>query len=463
MDFAPPPSPATRTAEDWRALWEEERARAAAAETRAAAAEETCVGLRQQVDVVTRQLLELRARLGMDSTNSSKPPSSDPSQAQGRREKRRSGFMKRGIRKAGGQKGHRGTTRVMVPAERVDRWEDHYPQQCKGCGATVGREQVRGEPVIRQEWELPPVKLEVIGHRYHSALCSCGCRTRAKVPLEGPVTLGILLTAFIAVLVGEYRLSRRLVASLLQSLFGESFSIGAIQSCCLRVTRALQGPVDELVAMLPGVAALHMDETGWRVSGIRHWLWCAVTSTFACFAIHRHRGREQVDQWFPEGLSGILHSDRWSVYRWIDATRRQLCWAHLLRDLLAIVDAGFAGSTQAKTVIEGAYAMFHEWHRYKDGQIGWDELRQLTAQFRDALRAFCEAGAAQEATPVQKIDLRWRALSRQLMKLWPAVFNFLDMPGLEPTNRRCPWRERCRPRAGWQTRSCAGTASCRPC
>jgi len=443
-----PPIPAVATVEEWRALWESERARATAAEAgataaearataaeaRATAAEEACVALRQEVEELGRQLRELKARLGQDSSNSSKPPSSDPPQAQGRREKRRSAFTKGGRRKAGGQKGHLGTTRAMVPADRVDRWEDHYPEQCKGCGAPVGPDQIRGKPVVRQEWELPPVQLEVIGHRYHSALCSCGCRTRAKVPPEGPVTLGVHLTAFIAVLVGEYRLSRRMVASLLQSLFGESFCTGAIQSCCLRVSRALRQPVDELVAALPGVATLFMDETGWRVSGVRHWLWCAVTSTFACFAIHRHRGREQVDQWFPEGLIGIVHSDRWSVYRWIDATRRQLCWAHLLRDLLAIVDAGFAGSARAKAIIEGAYAMFHEWHRYKEGQIEWDELRRLTAPFREALRAFCEAGVAQEATAPLEVDRRWRALSGQLIKLWPAVFNFLDMPGLEPTN-----------------------------
>jgi transposase len=156
-----------------------------------------------------------------------------------------------------------------------------------------------------------------------------------------------------------------------------------------------------------------------------------VVTTAICtwFLVHPRRGTEAVDQLFPDGFEGTVHSDRWVVYTTLfDADHRQLCWSHLGRDLQEIIDAKGAAAVRTEGIRVGEAAMFHVWHEFKSGQVDRTALRRTTATFREQFRTFCEDGAAQTA------DDLWRKLGAGLIDLWPAIFRFLDVEGVEPTN-----------------------------
>jgi transposase len=108
--------------------------------------------------------------------------------------------------------------------------------------------------------------------------------------------------------------------------------------------------------------------------------------------------------------------------------RRQLCWSHLERDLQAIIDAGGPGSSAATKALAGADAMFDTWWTFKRNLRSRADLQRDVRPYRLQFLKFCQRGAGQTR------DRRWRALGRDLLRQWDAVFRFLDVEGVEPTN-----------------------------
>ncbi|MDI7269746.1 MAG: IS66 family transposase [Myxococcota bacterium] len=218
-------------------------------------------------------------------------------------------------------------------------------------------------------------------------------------------------------------------ATCIDDLFDLRLSTGTVQACWERTAQAVAEPMREIERTLQQAPSAHFDETGWRQWGKRCWLW--VVSTVACtwFMVHPRRGAEVLQKLFPNGFPGTVHSDRWVVCTTLfDADQRQLCWSHLGRDLQAIIDGQGPAATRAATLREGEAAMFHAWHDFKAGRCNREALQAATAIFREQLRAFCEEGVA------QKTDDLLRKLGKGLLPLWPAVFRFLDIDGVEPTN-----------------------------
>lgn len=400
----------------------EAEARAAAAEARAVAAEARVVELEAENAGLRDRVRELEARLKQDSSNSSKPPSSDVFR-RGKLTAKKTGG------KAGAQKGHKGATRMAVPPERVTERKDIRPSECGNCHRDLTGAQTYGRPDVRQVVDLPKIDPIVTEYVAHSLVCpDCRRVTRAKLPPEAAYGTGPQLTAWVAALVGRYRVSRQDTADLLTALLNVPICKGTVQACCERVSAALAEPVAELERALPDQPRVFLDETGWRERGARRWLWIARADRFACYAIHPRRGTAQLAAWFPRGYGGIVHSDRWSAYSFFDTLRRQFCWAHLLRDLQAVIDAGAKGVEAARSALQGAHGLFHTWHAFKRDEIARGALMAATRPFVDAFRTFCTRGSEQEK------DRRWAALGRNLLKDWDAVFRFLDTEGVEPTN-----------------------------
>jgi transposase len=382
------------------------------------------VRLRSENETLRDEVRELKARLGQNSTNSSRPPSSDPPGTSYKPAKRRHAGKKRG-----GQAGHKGVTREMLPPERVSEVVDHRPSSCSACSADLSHAPLAGSPIPRQVIELPEIAPEVVEHLLHAVKCeNCGVITRAEPPPEATWCEGPRLTAFAALLCGRFRVSREETSQLLEGLLHVSFSKATVQACCERVSAAIADPVDGLIHALRGSPMVHMDETGWKLAGARRWLWVCVATTFTVFAIHLRRGRAQIIDWLGTTYEGIVHSDRWSAYKLFSPDHRQLCWAHLLRDLQAIVDASGTGREAAEETLKQTDSLFSEWHAFKRGEFDRVELLRRTSDFVAAFRSFCESGVAQDA------DRRWRALGHDLIALWPAVFQFLHIDGVEPTN-----------------------------
>jgi transposase len=429
-----------------RAEVEDLQVRLAAAGGRAAAAEARAVAAEARCAVLEQENADLRARLGKDSSNSSKPPSSDsafkrkpPKSATGR--------------KPGGQPGHKGATRAWVDPEKVTRREVLRPSTCS-CGCSLSGVVAGVGTRARQVVEIPTITPEVVEYVTEALRCPrCGVVNQAELPPEATTCTGPNLTALAATLVGEYHLSRDAAAALLQSVLGVPIAPSTVQDCCNRVSEALAEPKAVVDAVLEDEPELHMDETSWKQSKVLHWLWVAHGRHVTSYAINRRRGADQLAGWFPDGFGGIVICDRWRPYERFE--RRQLCWSHLERDLQAIIDRGGAGAADAQVALRGAEEMFTYWHRFKDGDCSRAALQHDTADFRARFRAFCDAGAAQSA------DRKWRALGRDLVRQWHAVFRFLDAEGVEPTNNQAErdlrgsvmWR-----RGSQGTRTNAGSA-----
>ena len=415
-------------------------ARAGAAEARAGAAE-------ARIAVLEAENAELRVRLGKDSSNSSKPPSTDSPY-------KSKPPVKRGLRKAGGQPGHPGTTRPWLPPEKVNEFKVVQASVCP-CGASLaGVPAARGGTWSRQVVELPPIVPHVTELTFLTVVCPCCGRVNLPVvPPEAATCTGPNLTALAADLVGEYHLSRDAAASLLGSVLNIPICAATVQDCCEQVSNSLQLATAEVDAALPSSAVIHMDETSWKQKKALQWLWIAIGDRVTSFAIHARRGQQQLALWFPEGFEGIVNCDRWRPYERF--ARRQLCWSHLERDLQAVIDAAGHGVAAATAALAGADAMFQTWWRFKEAAITRAELQRDTEPYRRAFEVFCATGAAQTG------DRRWHALGRDLVRQWDAVFRFLDVEGVEPTNNAAEqglrsgviWR-----RTTQGTRSEAGTA-----
>ena len=178
-----------------------------------------------KIAALEARIAELERRLGLNSSNSGKPPSSDglskPPRVRSLREP--------SDKPSGGQKGHKGDTlrQVAVP----DRTVDHYPPSCATCGLTVSPTMSTGHSV-RQVFDLPePASLVITEHRAHDCRCSgCGARTRAWFPdgINAPVQYGPRIAAFVTYLLHYQLLPEDRLAELMADLFGVKLAAATI-------------------------------------------------------------------------------------------------------------------------------------------------------------------------------------------------------------------------------------------
>src|SRR5215207_5307634 len=263
--------------------------------------------LRTQNTALQERIRELEARLGQNSSNSSQPPSTDPPQAPPRQKAPATG------RKRGGQPGHRGVHRALLPVEQVDEVLAIVPEHCRHCQhpfpETGGRR--RGRVWRHQVVELLPLAVRVTEYQMAVRRCAhCGTRTRAALPAGVPRRpFGPRLTAVVALLSGRYRLSRREVRQLMQDLWEVRLSLGAVVRQEQAQSAALAPVVEEVRAAVQQAAVVNMDETGWRQEKRRAWLWTAVASGLTLLMIDRSRGGAVMEALLGADFAGIVGSD----------------------------------------------------------------------------------------------------------------------------------------------------------
>ena len=277
---------------------------------------------------------ELERRLGLNSGNSGKPPSSDGLKKPVSERRTRSLRGKTG-RKPGGQAGHKGKTLCRV--ETPDRVKTHVPSVCRGCGASLLGAASVGAPVARQVFDLPePRPLEVTEHRGHACRCGrCGVVTRAPFPkgVSGPVQYGPRLSGVAVWLRHGQFLPERRLSEVLGELFGARVSPATLASMSRRAAERLRvaaGHIEELAAV--GARVKHLDETGLRVGGRTRWLHVICTPLLAAYRVSERRGA------VPAGVSGVAVHDHWQCYWPMAGVEHALCNAHHLRELQALVE-----------------------------------------------------------------------------------------------------------------------------
>ena len=385
-----------------------------------------------------QRVKELEARLNRHSGNSSQPPSQDPPQAP-RNRKEKSG------RKPGGQVGHQGNHRELAPPEKVDKIIEHRAETCPHCHSAL--QSAAARPVERyQVWELPEIQPVITEHRLSAGWCPhCQTWVKPELPAEvGRNAFGPRLQAWVAILTGRFRQSRRQVVDLLRELCGVSLSLGSIQNLCEETSEALAVPYREAKEAVTPAEMVHLDETGWKEKGKRHWLWVAVTSMTTVFMVSCSRGRQALKELIGESFQGILHSDRWGAYNIVDPLQRQLCWAHLKRDFQALSERQTRAGPLGEWGLREIKRLFAAWHRYQAGELTWTQMRWELVPVRTRLGRLLRLGASCG-------DPKAEALCRNLLKLWPALLTFALVPGAEPTNNRAEralrsavlWRKGC--------------------
>jgi Transposase IS66 family/Family of unknown function (DUF6444) len=308
--------------------------------------------LRAEITQLKATVEELAQRLGRNSYNSSQPPSADPPQTSKRSRRDPSG------RRPGGQPGHEGHTRALVPVEEVEVVMTVKPERCRRCQHRLGGEDA--QPKRHQVTEIP-------------------------------------------------------------------LSVGTIVNLEQATVQAVAEPVAEARAYVQQQPTAYLDETGWREGPQRAWLWAAVTSWVTVLVVRRSRGGKVAQELLGERFWGYLVTDRWSAYTWYPTWRRQVCWAHLLRDIEAMIARGGQSQVVGEALRGQARQMFQWWHRVRDGTLAHTTFARYRWPIRREVERLLEAG---HTCGVPKTE----GMCRELLKVRQALWTFVRHEGVEPTN-----------------------------
>lgn len=278
-----------------------------------------------------QRLRQLEARLGQNSQNSSKPPSSD--QPGGKNLKPMNSLRKKTGKKPGGQKGHKGNTLAQVEVTDPEHIQDHRPAQCPHCHTDLGQVESQGY-TRRQVFDIPEPVLEVVEHRAHALVCPCcAANVKADFPesVDQPVQYGPYLVGLGVYLHAEHLVPFSRAAQILREITGSAFSQGTLFRQLLKAFGRLAGFEEQLKEAVADAPILHVDETSVRQDGSRYWIHTRSTSKLTWLFAHSQRGGEQVMADLKT-FGATLVSDFWSSYLKIDC-EHQFCVAHLCREL----------------------------------------------------------------------------------------------------------------------------------
>ena len=412
------------------------------------------VTLSEAVERLEARVAELErkiAQLTRDSSNSSKPPSSDGPAVKARPRPP----MKSKKRRPGGQPGHKGKTRMMVPVEMVDEVIDVFPNACEGCQAPLSIQSgdcaVVGEPERRQVTDIPPVQPHVTEYRLHSLECPCGTTTRAAIPPAAQSAFGPRIQGIAAYLTACHRVSRRGLQEIFSTIFGVSICLGSVCNHLEEVGRTLADECERIKESLTMQPVLNVDESGWKTKGIGRWLWVFVTPMIAYFHVAKSRGSKVLKEVLGESFSGVLCSDMFSAYKTYHKGLRQYCWAHIIRTLKGLKHMCRSPDAVrfAKWMLAEAGRMFGVWHAFRQDRIDRETLVRKTVPIR-ARMAHC----LQQYSLSQDCEVAKTA--KGLLKHWDGLFTFLDIHGVEPTNNSA--ERGIRPAVQWR-KNCYGNQS----
>jgi transposase len=406
--------------------------------------EGTPIAVQQLVLALLAENQELKARLSVieeqikqNSQNSSKPPSKDGFGAKPKVKKAK------GEKARGGQLGHPGHERNFQELTAESEIHEYIPSSCRVCGVEL--EGTDPQPYRHQVVEVPPIAAKITEHRLHQLECPhCGEKTRAKLPAGiSAIGYGARLSALVAWLSSDYRQSHGQLQQLLKQLLGIEISIASINRLRQEMSLALESVVTQAHEYVQSQPQIHSDETSFSQGNCdghnpqqqQGWLWVAVTKLMSIFEVSLNRGQVTAKQMIGEQYAGIVISDRYSSYNWLEVEQRQVCWAHLKRDLTAIAERSGVSQTIGAALLKRQQRLFRWWHRVRDGTMSRADFATAVVALRQGFKAELESAVQlpigkNEKTPLAKTV----RTCEQLLKIEPALWTFVTIPGVEPTN-----------------------------
>lgn len=371
----------------------------------------------RQIYALTARVAELEAKLGKDSSNSSKPPSSAHPHAKPVQLKPKSS------RKAGGQPGHQKHERALIPPEQCEAIIPCIPTECRRCGqALTGTD---AAPLRHQVWELPEIQPIVTEYQQHRLLCICGCSTCGELPRGVPTgQAGARLIAFAGLLMACFRQSKRRAAQFLSMILNQPASAGWMVALQNRAAEAVQPAYDELSQQLPAEPVLHIDESPTKEGKSKAWVWTFVAATFTFFACRTSRAAEVLHKLLGDDFDGVINCDRARMY-W-SLGRLQWCWAHLKRDFQALIDDPCTISKRlGHDLMRPTKELFALWKKVRDGTITHATFRRRMQPIRAEVEGYLLRGY---------FDARVYGFCKELWEHRERLWTFIEVEGVEPTN-----------------------------
>lgn len=398
----------------------------------------------EQIAKQAEQIELLTEKLGQNSSNSHLPPSSD-----GPAQRGKSGDGKKdkkSKRKRGGQKGHRGVSRVLLPPDQVHKFIDLYPEACEGCGEALDEFRTPDpDPRRHQVIDLLPFAPHVTEFRRHEVLCRCGHRTRAaydpKLIPSSP--FGPRLTTMVVMLTGVYHMSRNQTRQLMLEFFGITIATGTISAMEKRASEALVPAVAEAQREVERAEVKHTDATSWLLAGVTMSLWTLATAAATVYKVFKDGRRETIQPWFGK-LVGILVSDRASVFGFWAMALRQICHAHLIRRFVSFSQRDGPAGTIGRELLDTAALVFEYWHGFKAGQLTRAELQMWMRPVQRQFEAALERAVAADIP-------RMSGSCADMLAHKEALWTFVTHEGVEPTNNHAELQ--LRPLVLWRRRS----------
>jgi len=388
-------------------------------DARIAALEAEIVDLRVRLEKLEEQVRQ-------NSQNSSRPASTNPPGMKRPPRKPTSG------RKPGGQPGHEAHLRELLPDDKVNHVVDHGADACDGCGGAL--EKTDSAPLRVQVVDAPPIQPDVTEHRFHTHWCPrCQKGVRPPWPEGVPkgafgdcVVFGPRVDALVSLLTGEYHLGKRPAAEFLGSVLGVELTKGTVCACEAATSESLAAPVAEAHEYVQAQPVANADETGWRQRRGKAWVWVVVTSLVTVFRIHLHRSEEAAKELLGN-FKGILGTDRAGAYAFWDFLKRQLCWAHLKRDFTKIFERGGTSKRIGGALLKAEKLLFRWWHKLQRGEIQRSTFQRYVAPLEAEVEALLVQGAACRNESTART-------CAEMLKVFPAMWTFVDVEGVEPTN-----------------------------
>jgi hypothetical protein len=229
----------------------------------------------------------------------------------------------------------------------------------------------------------------------------------------------------------------------MSDLFGLKLSLGSVNRLRNEASEAVSGAVEEAKAYIQSATIVGADETGFKQGNAdgqnpqhrRAWLWVAVTPWVSFFQVMLSRSTAAAQSLLGKNFRGILNSDRYNAYNWVDVNQRQLCWAHLKREFTKISERSGVSRQLGRDLLAQQKKLFRLWQRVRDGTVTRTQCQSLVSPIRERVRSILSAGAdyqigSREKTPLAKTV----RTCRQLLKVEAALWLFVTVEGLEPTN-----------------------------